>query len=80
MEHDVPARLPRSRSYSCTRETIEFGSRANIEALYDTLPEPKQLVFVDGVEPFFYGKTDEMGAAIDAWLTERHPELAPAQI
>lgn len=56
----------------------EFGSRANVEALYATLPEPKRLVFVDGVDHFFKGKLDEVGAAIDTWLDERHPELVAA--
>ncbi len=57
----------------------QFGSRANIEALYATLPDPKRLVFVDDVDHFFTGKLNEMGAAIDTWLSERHPELVPAQ-
>jgi len=56
----------------------EFGSRANIEELYATLPEPKRLVFVEGVDHFFKGKLDDVGAAIDAWLDERHPELVAA--
>lgn len=58
----------------------EFGSRANIEALYATLPEPKKLVLVDGVDHFFKGKLDEMGTAIEAWLDERHPELITSKI
>ena len=46
----------------------QFGSRANVEALFATLPEPKQLVIVEGVDHFFAGKLNEVGAAIDAWL------------
>lgn len=60
---------------SCTKPKLivqggndQFGSRANVEALFATLPEPKQLVIVEGVDHFFAGKLNEVGAAIDAWL------------
>lgn len=46
----------------------EFGSRANVEALFSTLPEPKRLVVIEGVNHFFEGKLNELGPAIDAWL------------
>jgi alpha/beta superfamily hydrolase len=46
----------------------QFGSRANVESLFATLAEPKKLVIVEGVDHFFAGKLNEMGAAIDAWL------------
>ena len=46
----------------------EFGSRENVEALFARLPEPKQIVFIDGVDHFFAGKLPEVGTAIDAWL------------
>jgi alpha/beta superfamily hydrolase len=48
----------------------EFGSRESVETLYAQMPEPKKLVFVDGVDHFFVGKLPEAGAAIDAWLDE----------
>ena len=48
----------------------EFGSRESVEALYAQMPEPKKLVFVDGVDHFFVGKLPEAGVAIDAWLDE----------
>ena len=48
----------------------EFGSRANVEALFATMPEPKRLVFVDGADHFFAGKLDRVAAAIDAWLDD----------
>jgi uncharacterized protein len=51
----------------------QFGSRANVEALFKTLPEPKRLVFVEGADHFFTGKLSEMNAAMDAWLNERCP-------
>ncbi|MGA9594390.1 MAG: alpha/beta fold hydrolase [Candidatus Acidiferrales bacterium] len=53
-----------------------FGSRANIEKLFATLPEPKRLVIVEGVDHFFSGKLNEVGAAIENWIGERHPEIA----
>jgi alpha/beta superfamily hydrolase len=46
----------------------EFGSRNNVEALFAQMPEPKQLVIVEGVDHFFVGKLAEVGTAIDAWL------------
>jgi uncharacterized protein len=49
----------------------QFGSRANVEALFATLPEPKRLVIVEGADHFFAGKLNEVGAAIDAWLEDK---------
>jgi alpha/beta superfamily hydrolase len=46
----------------------QFGARANIEALFATLPEPKQLVIVEGADHFFTGHLDAVVAAINAWL------------
>jgi len=46
----------------------QFGSRANIENLFATLPEPKTLAIVDGVDHFFTGRLDQVGSAIDAWF------------
>lgn len=46
----------------------QFGSRDKVEALFAEMPEPKQLVIVEGVDHFFAGKLSEMGAAIDLWL------------
>ncbi|HKN62367.1 MAG TPA: alpha/beta fold hydrolase [Candidatus Acidoferrales bacterium] len=48
----------------------EFGSRAKVEALFATMPEPKRLVIVEGADHFFAGKLDQVAAAIDAWLSE----------
>src|SRR5277367_4103132 len=41
----------------------QFGSRANVESLFSTLPEPKKLVIVEGVDHFFAGKLEDVGAA-----------------
>ncbi|MGA8221008.1 MAG: alpha/beta family hydrolase [Candidatus Acidiferrales bacterium] len=54
----------------------KYGSREKVEAVFATMPEPKRLVIVEGADHFFAGQLDEMGAAIDAWLAERHPRAA----
>jgi len=51
-------------------ENDEFGPRADVEAFFTTLPEPKRLVVVPGVDHFFAGKLNEVGVAIDAWVAE----------
>jgi uncharacterized protein len=51
----------------------QFGSRANIEALFEILPEPKRLVVINGADHFFTGQLDKVAGAIDAWLDEGHP-------
>ena len=56
----------------------QFGSRANVEALLETLPAPKKLVFVEGADHFFTGQLEQVRAAIDDWLDERHPRASPA--
>jgi uncharacterized protein len=54
----------------------QFGSRANVEALFETLPAPKKLVFVEGADHFFTGQLEKARAAIDTWLDERHPRAS----
>ena len=54
----------------------QFGSRATLETLFATLPEPKRLVFFDGADHFFAGKLKEAGAAIDAWVAGNYPETS----
>jgi uncharacterized protein len=49
----------------------QFGSRANVETLFKTMPEPKKLVIVDGVDHFFTSKLDEVGIAVGEWLREQ---------
>ncbi len=53
----------------------QFGSRTSVETLFHTLPEPKELVFVESADHFFTGHLGEMAGAIDAWLNKTHPEL-----
>lgn len=45
-----------------------FGTRESVEAFFATLPDPKRLVIIEGVDHFFSGKLGEVGAALDAWL------------
>jgi alpha/beta superfamily hydrolase len=52
-----------------------FGSRPNVERLFNELIEPKELMFVEGADHFFTGHLIEMAAAIDRWLDETYPEL-----
>jgi alpha/beta superfamily hydrolase len=47
-----------------------FGARASLEALFATLPEPKQLAIVEGADHFFTGQLEKVAVAIDAWLSE----------
>jgi alpha/beta superfamily hydrolase len=51
-------------------ENDEFGPRVNVEEFVATLPEPKRLVVVPGVDHFFTGKLPEVAAAIDAWIDQ----------
>lgn len=46
----------------------QYGSRATLESLFATLPEPKQLAIVEGADHFFAGQLEKVAAAIDAWL------------
>ena len=59
-------------------ENDEFGARTNVEEFVATLPEPKRLVVVSGVDHFFTGKLPEVGAAIDEWIDELATEPASA--
>jgi uncharacterized protein len=46
----------------------QFGSLANLEALFELLPEPKRLVIVEAADHFFTGKLDRVGTAITEWV------------
>jgi alpha/beta superfamily hydrolase len=56
----------------------QFGSRAKVGALFERLPAPKKLVFVEGADHFFTGQLEKVRAAIDDWLDERHPRTSAA--
>ena len=46
----------------------EFGDVYKLEKFVETLPGEKQLVVVEGVDHFFKGKIEELGAAITKWM------------
>jgi alpha/beta superfamily hydrolase len=47
----------------------EHGAVEKVKALISTLPGDNHLVVVQGVDHFFAGKLDQLGRAINAWLT-----------
>jgi alpha/beta superfamily hydrolase len=47
----------------------EHGAIEKVKALIPTLPGENQLVVVEGVDHFFAGKLDQLGGAINGWLT-----------
>jgi len=48
----------------------QFGPRPQLQALVNSLPEPKKLVIVEGADHFFEGRLHEMREAIEAWINE----------
>ena len=46
----------------------QFGSRDKLEALFAAVPEPKQLVFIDGADHFFVGQLEAVGTNIREWV------------
>lgn len=48
----------------------QFGSRAKLEALVASVPEPKRLVVIEGADHFFEGRLRELREAIATWVKE----------
>jgi alpha/beta superfamily hydrolase len=48
----------------------QFGSRAQLEKLTASLPEPKKLVIIEGADHFFEGRLREMRETVENWLRE----------
>ena len=46
----------------------QFGPRAKLEALVASVPEPKELVVIEGADHFFEGRLRELREAIEAWI------------
>ena len=46
----------------------QFGPRAKLEALVASMPEPKQLVMIEGGDHFFEGRLRELREAIEGWI------------
>lgn len=53
----------------------QYGSRANLEPLFDAMPEPKRLVIVEGADHFFAGKLDQVADAINRWLPQHDQDV-----
>ena len=53
----------------------QYGDVNKVREFVASLPEPRRLVVVPGVDHFFTGKIEEVGRAVREWMTERHPEL-----
>jgi len=48
----------------------QFGPRAKLQSLVDSLPEPKKLVVIEGADHFFEGRLRELREAIENWIKE----------
>jgi alpha/beta superfamily hydrolase len=48
----------------------QYGSKAQLEGLVESLPEPKKLVIVEGADHFFEGRLRELREAIEDWIRE----------
>ncbi len=48
----------------------QFGARAEVQALFASLAEPKRLHWVDGVDHFFAGKLEEVQTVLHEFLQE----------
>jgi uncharacterized protein len=46
----------------------QFGPRAALQQLFDSLAEPKQLVVVEGADHFIEGRLRELREAIETWV------------
>jgi uncharacterized protein len=53
----------------------QFGPRATLQALVNSLPEPKKLVIIDSAGHFFEGRLREMREVIEAWIKETVSKL-----
>jgi hypothetical protein len=54
----------------------QFGPRAKLEQLVNSLPEPKKLVIVDSADHFFEGRLREMREAVETWIRETIREVS----
>ncbi|HXB21714.1 MAG TPA: alpha/beta fold hydrolase [Candidatus Solibacter sp.] len=48
----------------------QYSTQANLKNVYEMVPEPKELVFVEGADHFFEGQLPKMQAAIQHWIQE----------
>jgi alpha/beta superfamily hydrolase len=61
-------------------ENDQFGSPAKLDELVQSFPADvramTRVVIVPGADHFFAGLLEHVDAALTAWLSERHPQLA----
>jgi hypothetical protein len=48
----------------------QFASKAKLEALVATVPEPKKLVIIEAADHFFEGRLREMREAVESWARD----------
>jgi alpha/beta superfamily hydrolase len=48
----------------------QFASRAKLEALVQSLAEPKKLVIIEAADHFFEGRLREMRETVENWTKE----------
>jgi alpha/beta superfamily hydrolase len=48
----------------------QFGPRAQLQALAESLPEPWKLVLIEGADHFFEGRLHELREALETWVRE----------
>ncbi|MBZ5599875.1 MAG: alpha/beta hydrolase [Acidobacteriia bacterium] len=46
----------------------QFGPRAQLQPLVDSLPEPRKLVLIEGADHFFEGRLRELRETIENWV------------
>jgi uncharacterized protein len=68
---------------SCTKPKLfvsgardQFGPPGKLEALVESLAQPKKLVRIDGGDHFFEGRLKEMRIVIENWIREIIPDKA----
>lgn len=77
----LPVAPVEERSYeldflkSCTKPKLfvsgsrdQFGPRAKLEELVNSLPEPKKLAIIESADHFFEGRLREMREVIEFWI------------
>jgi alpha/beta superfamily hydrolase len=55
----------------------QFGPGPQLQALVNSLPEPKKLVIIESADHFFEGRLREMREAIEAWVKETITDAKP---
>ena len=61
--------------HDCTKPKLfvsgtrdQFGSKAQLQQLVDSVAEPKKLVLIEAADHFFEGRLKELREAIEAWV------------